>query len=382
MNKRVTIVIPCLLTGGTEVQTLYLARALKGPCEVSVIVLFEHEPSMVARFEAAGVPVVLLSPSGDRPAGTLGRFAFMFRKLLPAARRERPDIVHTQYMDPGALPIIALRMAGYRNILTTLHVPGHIYRHKQVPVMISRFFTRIFLTVSLASEKSLFGKEGEFFSMDLFKKGRKHFTLHNCVDTGETESLRSASGGKEASAGPRIACISRLSYEKGIDVLIEAMPLVLSKIPGATLTVAGDGSERERLVNQCNELQVTSSVHWAGTVPREEALKMLSGADIAVVPSRFEGFGLTAIEAMALGTPVLASNTDGLAEIIRHGETGWLFTSGDPAALADGVTELWEQPELRKLISGSALETVRDKYSMVKFRQSLLTIYESLFLNT
>jgi glycosyltransferase involved in cell wall biosynthesis len=284
-------------------------------------------------------------------------------------------------MDPGALPIIALRLAGFRNILTTLHVPGHIYRHKWVPLLVSRFFTRIFLTVSKASEKSLFSTEGEFFSMDLFKKGRKHFTLHNCVDTGETEALRVASGFQEASAGPRIACISRLSCEKGIDILIEAMPLILRKVPDSSFFIAGDGSERERLVNRCNELQVTSSVHWAGTVPREEALKMLSGADIAVVPSRFEGFGLTAIEAMALGTPVVASNTDGLAEIIRHGETGWLFTSGDHAALADGVIKLWEQPELRNLISGSALETVRDRYSTEKFRESILTVYESLFLN-
>ena len=121
MNKsgqHIVIAIPCLNRGGTEMQTLNLVRALsQGGYRLSTVCYFENDDEVVAEFRAAGTEVLLMNCERST-----GAFA-LISKLKKQFRRLKPDVVHVQYMAPGALPIVAARLAGVTRVLATVHQP-------------------------------------------------------------------------------------------------------------------------------------------------------------------------------------------------------------------------------------------------------------------
>ena len=107
-------------------------------------------------------------------------------------------------------------------------------------------------------------------------------------------------------------------------------------------------------------------------------MSSLSLMDIVVVPSRFEGFGLTAIEAMACKKPVVASHVDGLAEIIRDGHNGFLVPSEDIKSFADCIVALAKDVVKRKSIGEAARKCVEEKYAYPIFRERVRALYEAV----
>lgn len=132
---------------------------------------------------------------------------------------------------------------------------------------------------------------------------------------------------------PVALCVARLMEDKGVDILLRA----IAHASGWFALIAGDGPQREALVRLASELGVGERVRFTGYLPSLESV--WSACDIAVVPSRREGLGLFALEAMAAEKPVIASNTGGLAEVVVHGETGWLVPPDDPSALAAALQQ-------------------------------------------
>ncbi|MCM1310991.1 MAG: glycosyltransferase family 4 protein, partial [Bacteroides sp.] len=121
---RVLVCIPCLMTGGTEIQTLSLVEALVGDGHtVGVACYFEHAPEMADRYRRVGAEVILLSPEGVRPVGIRATIAHLWRGLRGAVKGFRPDAAHVQYMAPGALPVIILKALGVKKIIATTHTP-------------------------------------------------------------------------------------------------------------------------------------------------------------------------------------------------------------------------------------------------------------------
>lgn len=156
----------------------------------------------------------------------------------------------------------------------------------------------------------------------------------------------------------QVYCVSRLSPEKGIDILLEAA----RKLPEIDFLIAGDGPEREILENSSSP-----NVTFLGFV--KDIPDLLSQADVLCVPSRSEGLGLAALEAMAAGVPVVASRVGGLPEVILDGETGLLFTSEDPEALKIALQTLLDNPERRKAMGEAGrkrAESVFDAKTMQK----------------
>jgi glycosyltransferase involved in cell wall biosynthesis len=155
--------------------------------------------------------------------------------------------------------------------------------------------------------------------------------------------------------------VSRVRHEKGIDVLLDAMP-------GERLLVVGDGPDRAAL-----ERRAPANVVWAGQQPWERAIALMKGMDIVVVPSRFEGFGLAAAEAMAAGKAVVASDVDGLREVV--GDAGVLVPAGDAVALGAALRRLLADPAERAALGRKARERVEQCFVPEMFRQKILALY-------
>lgn len=136
---------------------------------------------------------------------------------------------------------------------------------------------------------------------------------------------------------PLLLFFGRLEYEKGVQDLLDALPRIRRLHPGARLVVAGKGRHLEPLVEQARKLRVRRAVDFVGHLPDRELRAVLSAADTVVLPSRYEPFGIVALEAAAAKAPLVASTAGGLGEVVLDGVTGLAFAPGDVDALVDAV---------------------------------------------
>ncbi|HXH89332.1 MAG TPA: glycosyltransferase family 4 protein [Gaiellaceae bacterium] len=154
--------------------------------------------------------------------------------------------------------------------------------------------------------------------------------------------------------GPLLAFAGRLGPAKALDVLLDA----LAELPEVTLLLAGDGPERARLEARTVELGLSERVRFLGARPRAEVLELFRAADVAVLTSAWENFPHTVVEALAVGTPVLATSVGGVPEIVREGENGLLVAPGSPAAFAAAVQRYLDDPGLQERLRSEAVSSV------------------------
>ncbi|MBI2830420.1 MAG: glycosyltransferase [Chloroflexi bacterium] len=145
-----------------------------------------------------------------------------------------------------------------------------------------------------------------------------------------------------------ILFVGRIEPLKGIEQLLRAIPL-LSDTPRARLVIIGGDAnsqpEIERLQKLARELQVPDSVDFLGTVKHEKLPYFYSAADVCVVPSYYESFGLVALESLACGTPVVTTDVGSIKSIIHHGESGYVIADNSPASLADKIALVLSKSE-------------------------------------
>ena len=145
-----------------------------------------------------------------------------------------------------------------------------------------------------------------------------------------------------------VAAAARLVYQKGLDILIPAFQRVATVVPEARLLIAGDGEMFQQLKQMIESLSLAEKVRLLGYRP--DVSSLLSACDLFVLPSRWEGFSIVALEAMALGVPMVLTETAPNSEAITHGETGWVVRC-DPEDIAEGIMALYRNPDLRRKLA-------------------------------
>jgi glycogen synthase len=147
-------------------------------------------------------------------------------------------------------------------------------------------------------------------------------------------------------AGPaRLLYVGRLEYEKGIHDLIAALPRIRRTHPGTTLTVAGEGTQLDWLIEEARRHRVLKATTFDGHLNHDELLGALHDTDAVVLPSHYEPFGIAALEAAAAGAPLVTSNVGGLGELVINGQTGMSFAPRDLAGLATAVRQVLDDPD-------------------------------------
>jgi glycogen(starch) synthase len=172
----------------------------------------------------------------------------------------------------------------------------------------------------------------------------------------ELERLRSEFAAPEEKL---VLLIGRLVYEKGFQLALEAMPRVIAEAPGTRFLVAGSGTHEAELHRQAEELGLMEHGTFLGWIGDDVLHSLYRIADLTVVPSIYEPFGLVALEAMASGCPCIVADTGGLREVVVHEEGGLRFRADDPEALAEVAIRVLSDDELGRRLVAEAYEHLR-----------------------
>ncbi len=198
------------------------------------------------------------------------------------------------------------------------------------------------------------------------------------VPDGEGEDLAAFRSRWAAPDEKVVFFIGRLVHEKGVHVLIEAFAKVLAYHNKAKLVVAGKGPADSYLRHLGHSLGIPHRIYFAGFVDDATRNRLYKCADVAVVPSLYEPFGITALEAMASGVPVVVSDTGGLGEVVRHGITGMKSYVANPSSLADNILTLLGDDSLRERIRTAACREVRERFNWDIIADETREVYEEV----
>ena len=334
-------------------------------------------------------PFQVLSPLNfyELAASRLGflpePFAFSLRAFRQLARNLRNgrgfDIVHdVQCLGYGLLGMQALGLP----VVTTVHHPLSVDRRasfirdetfkdavgtmKFYPIAMQAFVARRLDCVLTSSEAS-----ARQIVQDFGVRPERLRNVHNGLDT----ELFSPDAGVEKSES-NLLCVGRSTDpNKGIRTLIQA----LAKLPErVTLTLVDDNSPDNQVREWAREVGVLGRLTLTGRVESEELVRLYRSAAAVVVPSRYEGFGLPAVEAMACGTPVVATRAGALTEVMELTGGGILAERDDPESIAAGVRSLLESTEARTLMAKRGRERVVETLSWRRVAAATAEVYAEL----
>lgn len=171
-----------------------------------------------------------------------------------------------------------------------------------------------------------------------------------------------------------IVSVGRLTVQKGHEYLLESIPRVLEKFPSAIFVIAGGGYLLDTLLKKTRKLGISKSVHFLGI--REDVPDLLIASDAFAMPSLWEGMPIAMLEAMAYGTPVIASHVEGVEDVIEHELNGLTIPPKDVDALATGILRLLENPVEAARFGAAAKKMISSRYSA----DHMCSKYEELFL--
>jgi glycosyltransferase involved in cell wall biosynthesis len=177
--------------------------------------------------------------------------------------------------------------------------------------------------------------------------------------------------------GPTLAFAGRITAQKALRITLEA----LASVDGVALVLAGDGDERPALERVVAQLGLEHRVRFIGAQPRERVLELFAAADASILSSSWENFPHAVVEALAAGTPVIATATGGVAEVVRDSENGLLVPVGDAAALGDAIRRYIDDEALQRRLRAAAAESVAEyapEHVFAQLEKTLLRVAHTL----
>jgi glycosyltransferase involved in cell wall biosynthesis len=310
---------------GSENHLLLLLPDLRARGhDVRLVMLHEGEPGaeeLAVRLERGGVPV-------ERLRMRLPLDPLAFGRVARSIRRRRPDVVHTHLVHADFHGLPAGRLARAPLLVSTKH-GFNPFRGGRGFAAADRAVARLAdVHVAISHGLARYLAESEGFDEDAFE------IVHYGIVPGPPPT--------DPPAEPRLAVVGRLIPIKAHDVLLAALTRVREELPEATLEIAGEGPLDAELRATVTGLGLRDAVSFLGRVA--PAAPVFERSAVVVVPSRGEGFGMVALEAMERGRAVVASDVGGLPEIVEDGVTGIVVPPDEPEALAAALLELLRDP--------------------------------------
>ena len=360
--------ITCHATvGGSGAIAAALGKLLaRAGCEVHFIC---HEiPFGLAGGPHPGVTVHEVEPTQYPPLRYPPYAMALAVKMASVAKIAKLDLLHVHYAIPHALSAFLARamiVPDKLKIVCTLHGTDVTLVGADPSYQPLVHFLLEECDAVTAVSNWLTETVRESFGLE-----RDVLTIHNFIDADEYKRTGKRSGGT-----PAIVHISNFRPVKRATDAIRIFRLVRDKMP-ARLIMVGDGPDEPEAVALAKDLGVSSDVSFVGVT--ESVVDILSEADVFLLPSEMESFGLAALEAMACETPVVAARVGGLSEVVEDGESGFLIPLGDVESMAGRTLEILQNPETRARMGKKGRETATDKFSPQTALKAYMDVYDSV----
>jgi glycosyltransferase involved in cell wall biosynthesis len=173
--------------------------------------------------------------------------------------------------------------------------------------------------------------------------------------------------------------VGRLVREKGVQVLLDAAPMILSRVPNTKFVIAGKGPYLKELQDQAKRMGIGNRVYFTGYIDDYTRNSLYSWSNVAVFPSLYEPFGIVALEAMAARTPVVVSDTGGLSEIVMHNIDGLKAYPGNPRSLADMILTILLNPGPAQQLQQNAYQKIKQRFNWQDIAAKTLDVYQKVW---
>lgn len=378
--------IETLKFGGAEILIENNLSWLKTHTDWNLEVAVLFEPGEVAdRLKGKGIKVHFLKLSN--------RFNFIEAvfKIGKLLNDNNYDILHTHLFHANIYGRLGVKFSRKKMpmVVTSFHNPDYSFEDNK------RFTFRVRKSIDYWTYRRV-NFTGVAVSEAVADDYKKHFRLEDVkviynsyLPLWESDNNRDSKTRKKTALGfdegtNICVTVARFSYQKAYDIYIEAIKEIINKISKIAFIFIGNGPELGRIKNLASKYNLLSYIHFLGAISPEEVRDYVSISDLFVLPSRYEAFGISALEAMVAETPVIATNTGGLKELIRNGTTGLLVEPENHKELADKI--IWaienrhsieEMAKNAYLHAGAYFSIEHIGYLWKEFYESKLSLYRN-----
>ena len=362
---------PCKF-GTMEEYCLLLSEALAKKGYKSVLGFSEMPPQWLhEKYSAVGAMVEQVNMGAPRTS--------RLEALRRVIRKHNVDILHPTHVPIFSPDTILMKRMGVKVIFSdqSSRVPVDRSWLKEKAARAKNRLVSYWIDTIIA--------DAEFIKTDLITKvgvtPRKIEVIYNGVNAGRFDSNKKTALDKESLGIPQdhrvVTTVANCIPEKGLDVFLKAAKEVLENGPKATFVVVGDGPLLDDLKQLASSLGISPSTAFLGL--RDDVHDVLALSDVFVLCSMWEeAHALVILEAMAAGLPVVASNIGAIPESVVDGVTGVLFPRGDAGALADGITALLENEDLRSKMGAAGRQRVEDHFTIERWVEDTIRLYEKI----
>jgi glycosyltransferase involved in cell wall biosynthesis len=351
-----------------------------------------HRVTVYARKDGAAVPakadldpgvqIELIGPGGTHASDEsqlLAQVPAFSQPLHEQWRHERPDVVHALRWTSGLAALAAARDLRIPVVQSFDSLGVAERRHRMLPVSVGTERIRLEPAIGRSVNAVVAGSSDEESDLTRLGVPRRSIKVVPCgVDTDEFSPDGPVA---DRTGRPRLVTIADLNEHDELTTLLQA----LSKVPGAELVVAGGPPRAKlrgdmayrRLAKVAESLDVTGRVLFAGEVGRSALPPLLRSADLLVNVSEYDPTGMVSVQAMACGTPVIATAGGGQVDAVVDGTTGILVAPGRPTLLAQRIRQLLAHPMLLEAFSVAAADRARSRYSWDRIAHETLAVYDT-----
>jgi glycosyltransferase involved in cell wall biosynthesis len=364
-----------------DTRLVELSRSLAGNGHRVTVYAQRHSATLPERAQLLpGVTIEYLGQAaGVGESDLLAGVPAFSRPLHERWIQDRPDVVHALRWTSGLAALAAARDLRIPVVQSFDSLGVAERRHHMLPRDVGTERIRLEPAIGRSASAVLAGSSDE--ESDLTRLGipRRSIRVVPCgVDTDEFTPEGPVA---ERATRPRLVTVADLSEHDALATLLRAM----AKVPSADLVVAGGPAGTElrhdldfrRLSKLADTLGVSSQVTFVGQVGRAALPPLLRSADLLVSVSEYDPTGVLAVQAMACGTPVIASASGGLADAVVDGTTGILVPPGRPALLAQRIRQLLAHPMLLEAFSVAAADRARSRYSWDRIAHETIAVYDT-----
>lgn len=335
--------------GGIEVLADQLLPALIGKGH-EIQVVTSHGPMPLPDEESFGALLVRRYPfrkvlEEKDPEGML-RLRHRLGRLL---RELDPDVIHLNGIAPSLLLLLPLLSAGRAAVLVQLHQRLFSWEETHESLLV-RLLRRADWVVSV-SAAALTQARALVSEIEA-----RSSVIRNAVDAPDSKPS------PLSFAPPTLLCLGRLTPQKGFDLALLAAAALAGRFPDMRVVIAGDGDERGPLEALARSLGIEDRCEWRGWVRPGDVARVIDEATMVILSSRYEGLPLVALEAAWMARPVVATRVGGMAEVVRHQETGLLVEPENVDELAAAMARLLERPEEARSMGATARTLVEREF--------------------